>query len=334
MFMSKLNFNAKNEKDVVKEIYENAILCLNEEDKNLPAIELMLPLLQRGIVVHHSGRLPIIKEVVELLIQEGLVKALFVIKIFAMGLNMHAKTVVFTSVRKWDGDSHRIIRSGEYIQMSGRVGRRGKDERGICIIMNDEQMEMNTLKNMVLGKPVPLTSTFRLSYYYILNLICRADGQFTAEHVIRNSFYLFQYEKVRPNPFMTFINSLFVLVYYLISTFLYYVHAFPDIGERVSKFKKEAAILDAYGKVELAEYHKLILDIAQLEKKMMSEIIRPERVLYFLLPGRLLQEFRNELKNRSQVLKKLGHIDADGVVQLKGQAACLIDTGDELLIAE
>lgn len=47
-----------------------------------------------------------------------------------------------------------------------------------------------------------------------------------------------------------------------------------------------------------------------------------------------LQKFRDELKNRSRVLKKLGHIDADGVVQLKGRAACLIDTGDELLITE
>lgn len=47
-----------------------------------------------------------------------------------------------------------------------------------------------------------------------------------------------------------------------------------------------------------------------------------------------LQKFRNELKNRSRVLKKLGHIDADNVVQLKGRAACLIDTGDELLVTE
>lgn len=47
-----------------------------------------------------------------------------------------------------------------------------------------------------------------------------------------------------------------------------------------------------------------------------------------------LQKFRNELKNRSRVLKKLGHIDGDGVVQLKGRAACLIDTGDELLATE
>ncbi|CAK9170681.1 unnamed protein product [Ilex paraguariensis] len=494
MSMSKLDFNTREEKDVVEQVFRNAILCLNEEDRNLPAIELMLPLLQRGIAVHHSGLLPIIKELVELLFQEGLVKALFATETFAMGLNMPAKTVVFTSFKKWDGDSHRHVGSGEYIQMSGRAGRRGKDERGICIIMIDEQMEMNTLKDIVLGKPAPLVSTFRLSYYSILNLMSRAEGQFTAEHVIRNSFHQFQYEK-----------------------------AVPDIGNKVSKLEEEAAMLDATGEAEVAEYHKLKLEIAEVEKKMMAEITRPERVLYFLLPGRLvkiregvtdwgwgvvvnvvkkppaafgtlppslssshggsyivdtllhcslgssengsrpkpcpprpgekgemhvvpvqlplisalsklrisvpsdlrpvearqsillavqelgkrfpqglpklnpvkdmgiedpefvelvnqiekleqkllahplhksqdecqircfqrkaevnheiqqlkskmrdsqLQKFRDELKNRSRVLKKLGHIDADGVVQLKGRAACLIDTGDELLVTE
>ncbi|KAK6941218.1 rRNA-processing arch domain [Dillenia turbinata] len=249
MCMSKLDFNTQEEKDVVEQVFRNAIQCLSKEDRDLPAIELMLPLLKHGIAVHHSGLLPIIKEPVELLFQEGL---------FAMGLNMPAKTVVFTTVKKWDGDSHRYIGSGEYIQMSGRAGRRGKDERGICIIMIDEQMEMNTLKDMVLGRPAPLVSTFRLSYYSILNLVTRAEGQFTAEHVIKNSFHQFQYEK-----------------------------ALPDIGKKISNLEQEASMLDASGEAEVAEYHRLKLDMAELEKKMMSEITRPERALYFLSPGRL-----------------------------------------------
>ncbi|KAL7601550.1 hypothetical protein Lser_V15G23533 [Lactuca serriola] len=260
MSMTKLDFNSQEEKDVVEQVFKNAIMCLSEEDRNLPAIELMLPLLQRGIAVHHSGLLPIIKELVELLFQEGLVKALFATETFAMGLNMPAKTVVFTSVRKWDGDSHRYVGSGEYIQMSGRAGRRGKDERGICIIMIDEQMEMNTLKDMVLGKPAPLVSTFRLSYYSILNLMRRAEGQFTAEHVIRNSFHQFQYEKT-----------------------------LPDIGKKVAKLEEEVVKLEASGEADVAEYHKLKLEISELETKMMAEITRPERALYFLLPGRLVK---------------------------------------------
>ncbi|GLJ10341.1 hypothetical protein SUGI_0126470 [Cryptomeria japonica] len=258
--MSKLDFNSEEEKQDVEQVFQNAILCLNEEDRNLPAVELMLPMLRRGIAVHHSGLLPIIKELVELLFQEGLVKALFATETFAMGLNMPAKTVVFTQLRKFDGDNHRWMASGEYIQMSGRAGRRGKDERGISIIIVDEQMEMKTCKEMIMGKPAPLVSTFRLSYYTLLNLMSRAEGQFDQEYVIKNSFHQFQHEK-----------------------------ALPEVEARVSKLEQEAAILDASEEAALAEYHKLRLHISQLEKQMMHEISRPERVLLFLVPGRLVK---------------------------------------------
>ncbi len=59
----------------------------------------MTELLKRGIGVHHSGVLPILKEVVELLFQRGFVKLLFATETFAMGVNMPARTVVFDNVR-------------------------------------------------------------------------------------------------------------------------------------------------------------------------------------------------------------------------------------------
>jgi ATP-dependent RNA helicase DOB1 len=59
-----------------------------------------------------------------------------------MGLNMPAKTVVFTNVRKFDGKEHRWVTGGEYIQMSGRAGRRGIDARGTVVLMVDEKMEV------------------------------------------------------------------------------------------------------------------------------------------------------------------------------------------------
>jgi hypothetical protein len=48
--------------------------CLNEDDRRLPQIQHVLPKLRRGIGVHHSGLLPIVKEVIEILFQEGLLK--------------------------------------------------------------------------------------------------------------------------------------------------------------------------------------------------------------------------------------------------------------------
>lgn len=69
----------------------------------------MIPFLRRGIGIHHGGLLPVIKECVEILFGEGLIKVLFATETFAMGLNMPARTVIFTSLRKFDGQKNRWV---------------------------------------------------------------------------------------------------------------------------------------------------------------------------------------------------------------------------------
>lgn len=69
-----LNFNTDEEQESVELIFNQALDILKEEDRGLNFIESLLPLLKRGIGVHHSGLLPILKEVIELLFQEHLIK--------------------------------------------------------------------------------------------------------------------------------------------------------------------------------------------------------------------------------------------------------------------
>lgn len=190
--VSKLDFNTDDEKDLVKSIYTNAIESLNEDDRTLPQIEHLLPLLQRGIGVHHSGLLPILKEVIEILFQEGLLKVLFATETFSIGLNMPARTVVFTSVRKFDGEKQRWLSGGEYIQMSGRAGRRGLDDRGLVMLMIDQKMEPDVAKGMLKGVSDALNSAFHLTYTMILNLM-RVDGFVSPEYMLEKSFYQFQH---------------------------------------------------------------------------------------------------------------------------------------------
>ena len=113
-----------------------------------------------------------------------------------MGLNMPARTVVFTSVRKFDGDNFRWIAGGEYIQMSGRAGRRGIDDKGITILMVDEKMEPDVAKGMLKGQADALFSSFHLSYNMLLNAIRIEDHD--PEYVIRRSFHQFQNDKSLP----------------------------------------------------------------------------------------------------------------------------------------
>lgn len=188
--MSNLTFNETSEKDMVQKVFDSALEMLTEEDKQLPQIQNILPLLKRGIGIHHSGLLPILKETIEILFQEGLIKVLFATETFSIGLNMPAKTVVFTSVRKFDGVSQRWVSPSEFVQMSGRAGRRGLDDRGIVIMMIDEKMEPAIAKEIVRGEQDKLNSAFYLGYNMILNLM-RVEG-ISPEFMLERCFYHFQ----------------------------------------------------------------------------------------------------------------------------------------------
>ncbi|KAF9444604.1 ATP-dependent RNA helicase [Macrolepiota fuliginosa MF-IS2] len=175
------------EKSEVHVAIEKALSRLKGSDKKLPQIARMRDLLSRGIGIHHGGLLPIMKEVVEILFARGLVKVLFATETFAMGVNMPAKCVVFSNIRKHDGRSFRDILPGEYTQMAGRAGRRGLDTTGTVIILaGDSLPEQTTLNSMILGIPGKLSSQFRLTYNMILNLL-RVEA-LRVEEMIKRSF--------------------------------------------------------------------------------------------------------------------------------------------------
>lgn len=194
--ISRLNFNSAEDEALVMEVFQNAMESLPEDDRKLPAIENLLPLLKRGVGIHHSGLLPILKEVVEILFQVGLVKVLFSTETFSMGLNMPARTVVFTAVKKFDGEKNRYLTGGEYIQMSGRAGRRGLDRVGVVIAMVDESVEPDALKQLAGGGADVLYSSFHLTYNMVLNLLRVEDVD--PEFMMKRSFA--QYQRLKNKP--------------------------------------------------------------------------------------------------------------------------------------
>uniref|UniRef100_A0A8B9R9N8 SKI2 homolog, superkiller viralicidic activity 2-like n=1 Tax=Astyanax mexicanus TaxID=7994 RepID=A0A8B9R9N8_ASTMX len=170
--LNSLDLTSSVEKNEIHSFFHKSLSRLRGGDRQLPQILVMRDLLKRGIGVHHSGILPILKEVIEMLFSRGLVKVLFATETFAMGVNMPARTVVFDSIRKHDGTGFRNLLPGEYIQMAGRAGRRGLDATGTVIILCKSGVhDMGDLHAMMLGKPTVLQSQFRLTYTMILNLL-------------------------------------------------------------------------------------------------------------------------------------------------------------------
>ncbi|GJJ75974.1 ATP-dependent RNA helicase DOB1 [Entomortierella parvispora] len=256
--MSKLDFNDERESDMVNQVFTNAISSLSEDDRTLPQIEHIIPLLRRGIGIHHAGLLPILKEVIEILFQEGLLKVLFATETFSIGLNMPAKTVVFTSVRKWDGKETRWVSGGEYIQMSGRAGRRGLDDRGIVIMMLDEKMEPAVAKSMVKGQTDPLNSAFHLSYNMILNLT-RVEG-ISPEFMLERCFYQFQ-------------NNANI----------------PQLERELATLEATKNALVFEQEEDLAAYHDIRQQLQSLKKDVRDVINHPTHALPFMQSGRAVR---------------------------------------------
>lgn len=126
-----------------------------------------------GICCHHAGLLPLAKRFVETLFENKLCKVLYATETFAVGINFPVRTVCFLSLRKFDGKGFRNLLGSEYLQMSGRAGRRGYDEFGyVFTLANYEDLERERIPNIALMKSEPVQSQFSLSYNTVINLLC------------------------------------------------------------------------------------------------------------------------------------------------------------------
>lgn len=143
-----------------------------EEYIRLPEYIHLVALLEKGVGIHHSGMIPILREIVELMISKKYIKVLFATESFAIGLDCPIKTAVFTGLKKFDGTEQRWLFSHEYTQMAGRAGRRGIDTIGNIIHCNNlfTLPTQTEYKDILCGKPQALVSKFRISYNWVLNL--------------------------------------------------------------------------------------------------------------------------------------------------------------------
>ena len=153
-------------------------------------------LLERGVAYHHSGMLPILREFVELCFQQKLVRLVFATETLAVGVNMPARTVVFTQLDKPDDtgakQGHRWLRVDEFWQMAGRAGRRGMDSVGYVVYAPTLSVAglrnlcpVHEMNRMLTADVIAATSQLVVDRPFVLRHVARGHGVEVLEKTLK-----------------------------------------------------------------------------------------------------------------------------------------------------
>ena len=195
-----------------------------------------------GIAAHHAGMLPLFRTVVEELFSAGLVKVVFATETLALGIHMPARSVVLEKTTKFDGEGHAMLTASEYSQITGRAGRRGIDVKGTAVVLDQPDLDLESLAALVDTPRFPLRSAFVPDYSMAVNLVERL-GVEEATSLIGRSFAQFQTDRS-------------------------VVSRTRAIAERArERDRLRDRLLEAGGDEELDEYMGLRRDLAALERK-------------------------------------------------------------------
>jgi superfamily II RNA helicase len=169
-------------------------------------------LVRHGIGVHHAGMLPRYRRLVETLAQAGLLKVICGTDTLGVGVNVPIRTVLFTSLSKFDGSHSRLLQAREFHQIAGRAGRAGFDTMGYVVVQAPEHVIENekalakagddprkrrrvvrkkpppgmvswgqpTYQRLVAAEPEPLRSSFAVTHAMLLNVISRPGDAFAS----------------------------------------------------------------------------------------------------------------------------------------------------------
>jgi len=128
-------------------------------------------IIRGGVASHHAGHIPAWKLVIEKLMSAGLLDAIFATATVAAGVDFPARTVVLTGADARSSSGWRALTPSELQQMTGRAGRRGRDNVGFVIAAPGLHQDPERIAQLLNSSPDPLVSQFRSTYTTLLNLL-------------------------------------------------------------------------------------------------------------------------------------------------------------------
>lgn len=190
-----------------KEVKERIAVALRDARFDTPFGKEVNKLLRHGIGLHHAGLLPRYRLLVEQLAQQGLLKVICGTDTLGVGVNIPIRTVLFTKLAKYDGESTGILSARDFKQIAGRAGRKGFDDHGSVVcqapehIIDNKRAEArftageskkrpvkkqpeagfvgwdgNTFQRLIDKAPEPLASRFTVSHGVMMTLLQREQG--------------------------------------------------------------------------------------------------------------------------------------------------------------
>jgi ATP-dependent RNA helicase HelY len=183
----------RDEREAIRGIVEGRTAHLTDPDLAVLGYDRWVAGLEAGIAAHHAGLVPAFKETVEELFTLGLLKVVFATETLALGINMPARSVVLESLSKFNGESHELLRPGDYTQLTGRAGRRGIDVEGFGVVLHSPFVRFNQVTEVAALGAHELKSSFRPTYNMTANLIANYPQE-QAESLLEASFAAFQRE--------------------------------------------------------------------------------------------------------------------------------------------
>ena len=128
-------------------------------------------IIRGGVASHHAGHIPAWKMIIEKLMSAGLLDAIFATATVAAGVDFPARTVVLTVADARTASGWRQLTASELQQMTGRAGRRGRDNVGFVVVAPGLHQDPQRIAELLKAPPNPLISQFRATYTTLLNLL-------------------------------------------------------------------------------------------------------------------------------------------------------------------
>lgn len=145
-------------------------------------------IIRGGVASHHAGHIPAWKLVIEKLMSAGLLDAIFATATVAAGVDFPARTVVLTGADARTARGWRQLSASELQQMTGRAGRRGRDNVGFVIAAPGLHQDPERIAQMLKAPPDPLVSQFRATYTTLLNLLDAYGNFASVREIAERSF--------------------------------------------------------------------------------------------------------------------------------------------------